>query len=487
MAKEIKALKCPQCGATDQKEVKPGFYRCGRCQTEYFLDDDTVTVTHLHQWVAPAPAPPVPVRRIVLALGVLTALGVGLSAAWHTGTPPDARPTFSADSVPPEKPAADSNAFAWSSVRSVPLVAGGKRPGTEHDAKAAPTRAVVLVVGQRTYKKEGFSNDADPRNGLYATLYDPLTGAETRTQRLGAAPAASARRSFSPDLDLRVFSNGATYFTVDDSQIYEVDPATLTARDVTTQLFARQAALAAGVATLKFNQERWGDGLELLVNDGRKFHYYPLIDQLYDEDVWYRATHAFGRPGPRAAPRTYYTFTGRSMEYPDAPAQLLEIRYLANPGGPEYKLENPSWSDNYGGSGFFTDRDPHTKELIGANEKKTSRILSFRDLTPGRRYFDPDVRYADATVVLITLRTTAAPEAPFRLQCLDPTTGAIRWTTPLGEDDETAQLVRFADGFIATDGDGCTVYGADGKVRRSFGLKYQPVPTPGRPAPATGT
>lgn len=469
MAKEIKAIVCPQCGATDQEELKPGFYRCSRCQTEYFIDDGNVTVSHLHQWVAPAPRAS-PARGVIIGLvSVIVAAIVGLGI--FTRSDPS-QPAVSAYTRPAE-PAFDTNTFSWSSARSLPLVAKSEQGANNNESAARP---LVLVVGRREYKsKPGYTSEPDPRDGLYAALYDPLTGAEARTQRLGGAPAKQGRFS-SSNVEMRVFSNGTVYATVDDSQLYAVDPVTLTVRDVTTSAFARQAPLAAGVATIQFNQERWGDGLELLVNDGKKWYYYPLLDKLYDEDAWYRATHAFTPPGPRAAPRTYFTFTGRSMEYQNAPAQLLKIRYLANSGGPEYRLENPSWSDNYGGSGVFTDADPHVKELIGANDRKTSRILTVADLTPGRRYFDPDVCYADATALLLTLRTTAAPNAPLRLQCLDPTTGAIRWTTPLGPDDKTRSFTRFPGGFVASDGTTCTVYGPDGAVQATKKLEYTPAP-----------
>ncbi len=46
MAKEIKAIQCPKCGSTRKVEIKPEFYRCSSCDTEYFLDNDDVVITH---------------------------------------------------------------------------------------------------------------------------------------------------------------------------------------------------------------------------------------------------------------------------------------------------------------------------------------------------------------------------------------------------------------------------------------------------------
>lgn len=50
MAKEIKVIKCPQCGSTAKTELKPDFYRCNNCHTEYFLDDNDVTINYNHNY-----------------------------------------------------------------------------------------------------------------------------------------------------------------------------------------------------------------------------------------------------------------------------------------------------------------------------------------------------------------------------------------------------------------------------------------------------
>ncbi len=472
MAAEIKALKCPQCGATTQQERKPGVYQCANCQTEYFLDDDDVTIHHRHEWVAPPAARPVAVRLLVgvlVVLGVVIAGSVALTGAWRAPAGASTAPR------PPAGPAVDTEAFTWSSGGQALPVLARAEVGAEVGAEAGGARPLVLLAGWRRYGKGSAlaPDDADPRSGLYLSLYDPLTGADTRTQRLELAPDAPARRYGAPALEGRVFRDGTAYLIVDKMQLFGVDPVTHTVREVTTTAFARHAALAAGIATMRFDQAGWGDGLELLTNDGGKYHYYPLIDQLYTDEAWYQATHAFTPARRGARPRTYYTFTGASFEFPDAPLELLSVRYLANAGGPEFRLENPSWRRDYGRSGMYHGNDAYRKVLISAHDQERSRILSFRNLTPGRRYFDPEVRYADSTALLITLRATAAPTAPLRLQCLDPQTGAIRWTTVLGPADGVGAFVRFGGGFVAVEGRRCTVYGADGKVRATRELGYQ--------------
>lgn len=50
MAKEIKAIKCPNCGSVNKIELKPDFYKCSSCQTEYFLDDNDVNINYNHNF-----------------------------------------------------------------------------------------------------------------------------------------------------------------------------------------------------------------------------------------------------------------------------------------------------------------------------------------------------------------------------------------------------------------------------------------------------
>lgn len=48
MAKQIKTIKCPQCGSVRKTEIKPDYFRCDGCTTEYFLDNDDINVNVRH-------------------------------------------------------------------------------------------------------------------------------------------------------------------------------------------------------------------------------------------------------------------------------------------------------------------------------------------------------------------------------------------------------------------------------------------------------
>ena len=50
MAKEINAIKYPDCCSVTKIELKPDFYKCSSCQTEYFLDDNDVNINYNHNF-----------------------------------------------------------------------------------------------------------------------------------------------------------------------------------------------------------------------------------------------------------------------------------------------------------------------------------------------------------------------------------------------------------------------------------------------------
>ena len=49
MTKRIKAVKCPQCGSTRAKELRPDYYKCSSCQTEFFIDSDDININHKYE------------------------------------------------------------------------------------------------------------------------------------------------------------------------------------------------------------------------------------------------------------------------------------------------------------------------------------------------------------------------------------------------------------------------------------------------------
>ena len=444
MATEIKAIKCPQCGSPQKTEIKPGSFRCASCQTDYFLDEDRLTIQHHHTFQPPAapalgPSLSLPVRGVLAAVVlVLTAVGVWFVSGRNAVADGDASDLSSASGYQ----------FYGRIEKTVPLAGSEGQP-------------LMLVVASRSYNQP--SDKA--KNGPYATFYDPLTHKEIDTERLDV-PAAS-----SVEADARTFSDGRQYVIVNNTTLFAVDKAGPRLVEAGKQWFERQPALRAGVASLKFLPKPDGDGLALLTNDGKSLFYYPLVNRLYTKDELDAADDGLDNLLPGATLKTSYTFTNPTSDCEGTPVKLLQLKFKDNGGGPKHLCENVMCSHRETGIDPKTGASTYRNEDISSPEYY--RITSYRDFTPGRLYFKPQFLYADAQRVLITTRATPAPEAPINLQCLDPATGQVRWTAPLDKNADPFELVAYKGGFLGSSGYGTagSVVSTDGQVISRFELK----------------
>lgn len=424
MATEIKAIQCPKCGSTQKTEVRPGVFRCDSCGTEYFLDNDDINI-NVRQVpaipVAPVPGLVAPSRlsvggRLVL-LGVVLLVILGI---YLTNAPADNQASGSA------APAAARHPWSWHTTQTALLVGNGQQP-------------VLLVAGDR--QNEDLSDNQSSLDSV--GFYNAATGARLKMLGLpGGGPTAG--------LTLRQFSNG-TVFLLLGTTVYRVDAQSLTAEDVSKTLFQDQPMLASGLASIGTGNNE-DDSFYLFTNDGRHYNYYPLIHKLYTNDELSAAKFGFKSLRPGSTPHTGFAFSRASSTYPDDPIQLIAYQYRDNGDGPKAP-PTFEWDDDYGGSGMFTDADPHVKRLITPYWVQLDRLTGYRDFTPGRLYFSPGVLYDDADYVLITFVATAANNSPPLVQLLDAHTGAIRFTTPLPDGlSRDADVLRYPAGFVIANG-----------------------------------
>lgn len=455
MAKSTKAITCPQCGSTEKTGTRTDHFCCGNCGTQYFLDSDDINVNHIVRHAAPAPAPaPARVRVIAVALGVglllVPMLLIVLVRLSQPDTPTHAfsvgerdeggRAVASGD----EQEGAPSDQFSWSSTKEDLYL----------NAEGQP---VLFVVGERGYK-------GSERKDYFASFYAVSTGQELKSVPL---PDLNAKKSV--DLDLKVFENGELYVLANKTMVYHIDKTAYTAQDVTKTLFEAEPSLSVGIASVEAVRDMEGDGFSVFTNDGRTVVYFPRIRKAYAKDAYYEAGGGMGNLQPKSATKTAFMFSDKSSSYPEDKLQLIKYQYRDNEGGPKDE-PNFSWDRDYGGSGIFTSADPFKKRLITPYQMKRARVLSFDDFTPGRLYFSPEVMYYDAEQVLIQFRPTAADGSAPVTQLLDAKTGAIAFTTPLPEDFDVQQAVRYADGFALRDRRTTVLLGADGTFARPVTL-----------------
>ena len=431
MAREIKAIQCPKCGSTQKVEIREDYYRCTNCDTEYFLDDDDITITHNVNY-NPAHTGNAPVKKPAAVIGIVFLFIIigSLLAFWLT----------------------------FQSSNSADTVLGVEKPDTEyswrdHDVVAFTNEngmPILIMFGQRDI----ITGDDTSKSGKYAIYYDFLSGKEIKAERFEIPKAERENFVF------KTFRNGDVYAIANSMLLYKLDKHSMSLKSVTT-LDKEHVELSAGIADYDFINDSYGDGMKVLTNDGKNYSYYPIANVVFDKDQVRQAERALKIKDSKAKTITFYDFSQQSTSFPDEKIQLYKFTQKDNMGGPN-DWTYFEWSSYYGNNGA----------LIKQPYRGTGDLLiKYEDLTPGRLYFSPKTLFYDEDYILISMKTTAGKNAKVALQCLDAKTGDIVFTYPFTDDvylDENA--IRYKNGFVAFSGMFAVAVDMKGKLVKEFKL-----------------
>jgi DNA-directed RNA polymerase subunit RPC12/RpoP len=432
MAKEIKAIKCPQCSSTSKTEIKPDVYRCNNCQTEYYLDDDDITVNYNHNYGANAPAPGLDQnqqKKMLTGIAILIAVIVLLFLFNRIFS--DSRPNVSANSPTVEEKKEELPPYEVKTISNYTFT------------QTSTQVPIVMYVTHREYRDP----KDDQKTGLYFLFYNPLQKKLIKEVKL-------PDQFTDNEVKFRTFSDGNVYFMMQNN-MYKLDQDGLTLMDVGTTFFKSQPKFEAGIVSATFDNDDRGDALEISTNDGKKFYYYPLIQKIYKAgtDDRARAEWGFKNLLPVARKKQYHTFSTESSDFPEEKIQLLTVSYLDNGPGPKKMPSKMSWFKDYfaaGGNGLYTDRDPYVKSLFGVYQEASCRIYGAKDLTPGRNYFSPKIAFENDTTLLIEIKGDASKSENYKLQKINIKNGKIEWTTELPGCCLRERLVKFKNGYIGS-------------------------------------
>jgi DNA-directed RNA polymerase subunit RPC12/RpoP len=431
MAKEIKAIKCPQCSSTSKTEIKPDVYRCNNCQTEYYLDNDDLTVNYNHNYNHPPQAPKdqTQLKKTITGIVIMVAIVV-LFSLFNT--------IFS-----DPKPVVSANTAVIEEKEEAVIPYETKKIAEYVFSQITTHEPIVMYVTHREYR--------DPKDhqktGLYFLFYNPLQKKLVKEVKL-------ADELTDTNLKFRTFSDGNVYFMMQNN-LYRLDQNDLGVIEVGSSYFKSQPKFEAGIVSADFDSDDRGDALEVSTNDGKKFNYYPLIQKIYKAgtDDRARAEWGFKNLLPGAKKKKYHTFSTLSSDFPEEKIQLLTVSYLDNGPGPKRTPGKMSWVKDYfaaGGNGFYTDKDPYVKSLFGVYEEAACRIYGAKDLTPGRNYFSPKIAFENDTTLLIQIKGDASKTENYKLQKINIKNGKIDWTTDLPGCCFRDQLVKFKNGYIGS-------------------------------------
>ncbi|WP_345950025.1 hypothetical protein ABDD95_00940 [Mucilaginibacter sp. PAMB04274] len=293
MARDIKAIQCPKCGSTFKQEIKPEFYRCQNCQTEYFLDSDDTHVYHHHERAKPvqSSAPPVnPNLPVYVLIGAVAFIAIVYITTML---------------LQPKKSATNSYITY--------------KPRRSYQSSFVYTNT---ATGDPVYLRMGVDY-IDKGNGkseqeLHAQFNNAMDGNLIADRLMTDESMRNNRCS----LTFKIYSPNIVYAIGCNSVLLQLDTRNNRLTDVTQSTFKNYPKLSSGVAKLDFDYSK--PMINVMNNEGETFYYFPAVKKLVNtqteaDKIWKQIYNA----------RRYFEFGYMGDYFDDNKVnQLLEVKYI---------------------------------------------------------------------------------------------------------------------------------------------------------------
>lgn len=461
MAKQIKVIKCPQCGSVDKSEIKPEHYRCDNCNTEYFLDSDDINVNIKYQNKTSKNYFDKSNKKllitiictivfIVILVSIISVLS-NLKPSHHqeTNTTPQHNQTVSTNnsiSHPDEQKSSLQNVdYDYCSLEIV------------------DNKPYIMSIVKREYRKS-----YQAKSKYYFTVHDLLANEIIQEQELDKLKQNSASIN-SIDWDYYDFSNKQTYLVANKSIIFLLDKNNFTLTDVTSSLLKNYPQYNTGIASVNITIAQGSPerAFHILTDDGKKIYYYPLHDKAYiDNNDFYMQKKDFGVPNDTSE----HTGFGFAEKHGDN-FKLIKFTFISPDGENHYSIISAKVGDNNpDGPGKFTDEESAYYFYNVQSVHREYKLVSHQNLTPNRVYFNPEIVYYDDKTLVIKTKASASPSSHYNYQQLDINDGKVLWTLS-DEQIKIKEIIPYKDGFIAKQSCGeYVMIGSDGTMTQKIAL-----------------
>ena len=441
MAKNIKAIKCPQCGSTKVTEIRTDYFRCNSCGTEFFLDSDDININHNYRYTDSGnQLGNTNNKKLVWYIWgamVIFILGPMLFHTLFNHSSTGRNSAYSAGIT--------ESKYRWNNANVVTFADNAGNP-------------YFVTVG--TVYDNSRDSDDNKVKDIYIGVYDAKNSVKKYIKVLAQFDISSGT-----EIDLRVLEDNNLYIILKNKLIYRLNARDLTTENIGESYMKNNKELSVGFAKVEFLYRGYGSGYEIVTNEGKNVNYMPFIDKVYPKDDFYDK-RSEKLPNPEV--KTGFKFSSKSDDYPEEKNKLIKYTYNYQFGYPRNSAEF-EYRKNYGGSGIFTDRDPYVKQFI---DKPYYRVLDYQDFTKDRTYFNPQVLAYDDNEVVIGFQATPSEDELFQIQSLDAKTGAILKVfnfQPKRVDREGNFILK--DGYLIT-GDGYYLFDKNGKKVNSVNGYY---------------
>jgi hypothetical protein len=411
MAKQIKVIKCPQCGNSKPTAIDKDHYRCGKCDTEFILDSDDVNINVNHRYEQEEIKRPA-LRKggglaILIIFITIFILVIGTNIVTRVFR--QANRPVTTSSNPPLK-------------------------------ASAVFSTLLLVDGQAV----AFNLENKGGKGYSAVFYDIVN-----TKKIKELNGLFEDEKIREVSSRKFQSDDSHYVIINDSYLYKITTDAFI--NMEAEISSRKPALNSGYSKISFTPDETGEGFALTTNLGKDFYYFPASDDLYTEKALdYVIQGKMQTVSDKAINQVYYLFRNKESKQSSNVAELLEITYKYNNGGPENKLLNIEGNE--------------------LNRLEDYRIISYKPITEERICFSPDVLFYDKENILITYKETLAENSKTNIQLLD-TKGTVVWTISIKQSLMNVSTIRTNRGFMLQNKD-ASLYeiSTDGKTIQNYKL-----------------
>ena len=399
MATKIKAIKCPQCGSEKHEQLDDKRYKCKSCGTEFYIDDDdiNINVNHRYEYQSPNSSSLNSFLSTGIKIGIIALLApiaivvILFYSAMHSGS--SSSPSFSGTTRDSVEIRDDYRLFLMSTYNGKPC---------------------YFYVLERDYASN--YGDENPKyvDGYYCGFRDATTGNVLKEQLLISEKDTRERNSMSPsDMVGRYFHQARKwFFIISDKFIYELNPKTLTFKDVSKLLFKGKEVMNTGISSVNFINIDSGEGFEVHNNLSATYYYFPATNRLYTEKAFnYACTLSPDQLNGEVRDTTFFKLRSKNISESSSKGGYLclwKIHALFHNGDPQdFSFYNSI-------SGSYT-------------PSSGNRLISAQPVTDWFVGFDGQIKYYDANYILITFKPTIADDAKSVFQ-LRNAYGNILWT-----------------------------------------------------------
>jgi hypothetical protein len=404
MSTKIRPIKCPNCGSEKHVQLGDKLYRCKSCGTEYFLDDDDITVHVKHHFDnggfssfnGNSNVSITSIAKVFAIIGVITFFLLFMII-------------YGLSSSSPSVSSRDSISVEDTYRAIVPVRYNG--------------RVCFFYLTNRSFSN-WYSDDETPPTGYYYGFIDPDSG------------KVLADKLFISDDDARKIGMTAFhmleiqylnqvkkwYITIPSQFILEINPQTLTLKNVTKTILAKKKAMSSGISSVNFISDTYedhastsgvGEGLKVVNNLAETYYYFPATDRLYTEDAYnYAKELPISELNGEVRDSVFYILERKDASENSSQTsqnKLWRIRFMYHLGDPQ-------------DAGYFL----YSME----NKRGDDRMISHNPITGWFTGFETLIDYQDAKYILIEYKTSISKDAPTVLQ-LRNTNGVILWTHSL--------------------------------------------------------